>query len=118
VILAALVSALSVPAPVHGQLPPRAPIAPLLPVVNNMMQPSIQQAQWMLQAAGTGVYPGGFGGGMGGGFSGGFGGGLGGGFGGFGGFPGGLGGFGGYPGGFGGGLGGGFGGFGSVSPGR
>jgi hypothetical protein len=34
------------------------------------MQPSVQQALWMLQAAGTGgVNPGGFGGGMGGGFA-------------------------------------------------
>ena len=101
VILAALVSVLLAPAPVHGQLPPRAPVAPLIPVVDRMMQPSIQQTLWMLQAAGTGdVYPGGFGGGLGGGF-GGFGGGLGGGFGGYPSGLGGFGGFGGYPGGFG-----------------
>jgi hypothetical protein len=116
----ALVLALSASSPSQGQLPGgRAPVAPFLGLVNQLEQPSIQQAQLMLLSGGMGGFgmlgQGGFGGGIGG-----FGPSVGG-FGGLAGFGGGLPGFGGFPGGFGGGLagfaglpggfGGGFGGF-------
>ena len=47
VLLIALVITTALPAPLFGQLVPRAPIAPLLPQSQATRMPSTQQALWM-----------------------------------------------------------------------